>query len=601
MKRIASLGAVLALFLPFTSARPQTLSDRPALPDWGETPEQHDARMAWFRDAKFGMFIHWGLYSQLAGEWHDQTVLGGAEWIQKYLEIPSSQYSTLVKTWNPTNYNAGEWVRLMKAAGIKYICITTKHHDGFCLWPTTMNDDWNVSLMPGGKDLLKPLADACHAEGMRFCIYHSVLDWHHQDWPGRPAFNDYAQGQPDKARFKNYLYGQLKELFADYGPIGMVWFDGTWDRNVWTSQDGRELEDYTRSLQPGVILNNRSGYVPPQRKLDFEVANAYSYISAGDYISPEGEVPPTGLPGIDWETCQTMQLPNNWGYNRLVGFRPFSDLLRQLVDVTSKGGNMLLNIGPGADGGLLPQTRRCLEKFGDWMATNAESIHGTRASPFPQLPFNGRCTQKPGALYLHVFSWPQNGRLTVPASNQVKRAYLLADAGRALLTAANTLRGIEISLPKFAPDAIDSVVVVEIEGPAQVLPPARKLSVGKPVEVSSVWAGREAHLNKAHLTDGKIETIWATEEKARAGWAAVDLGQEYEVCGAMLSDAPYGRTRAFDLEAKINGEWKQITSGSTIGNDLRLGFEPVKARFFRLRIGQASDTPVVAEFQLFGQ
>lgn len=588
------LVALLAAAGPFAELH----ADDPApLP---ETPQERDARMQWFRDAKFGMFIHWGLYSQLAGEWRDKTVTGGAEWIQKYLEIPRSQYSTLVKTWNPTNYNAREWVRLMKAAGVKYICITTKHHDGFCLWPTKMNDDWNVSLTHSGKDLLKPLADACHEEGLQFCIYHSVLDWHHQEWPGRPAFNDYAKGQPDKARLKQYLYGQLKELFTNYGNIGMVWFDGTWDRSVWTSDDGKELEDYTRSLQPSVIINNRSGWMPPQRKIDFKVENAYGYIFAGDYISPEGEVPPTGLPGIDWETCQTMQLPNNWGYNRLVGFRPFSDLLHQLVDVTSKGGNMLLNIGPHADGTILPQAQRCLENFGGWMAVNAESIHGTHASPFPQLPFNGRCTQKPGVFYLHVFTWPQSGKLTVPATNKVKRAYLLADKNRAALTTVNSARGIDINLPKSAPDPIDSVVVLEIEGRPEVLPVAKTLSVGKPVEVSSVWAGRENQLNKTHITDGKRDTLWATEEKARTGWVTVDLEQELEVFEALISDAPYSRTEEFSLEAKVNGEWRKIASGSTIGNELRLNFEPVKARHFRLNIQKASDTPVVAEFQLFG-
>jgi alpha-L-fucosidase len=594
--------AVLIASLPAASALAQPAPENSTSPpEFKETPAERDARMAWFRDAKFGMFIHWGLYSQLAGEWRDKTVTGGAEWIQKYLEIPSSQYSTLVQTWNPTNYDAREWVRLMKAAGVKYVCITTKHHDGFCLWPTKTNDDWNVSLTPGGKDLLKPLADACHAEGVQFCIYHSVLDWHHSDWPGRPAFNDYVKGQPDKARFKDYLYGQLRELFTHYGPIGMVWFDGTWDRAIWTSEDGKALEDYTRSLQPSVILDNRSGWVPPQRKLDFKVENAYGYVFAGDYISPEGEVPPTGLPGIDWETCQTMQLPNNWGYNRLVGFRPFADLLHQLVDVTSKGGNMLLNIGPHADGRILPQAQRCLEKFADWMAVNAESIHGTRASPFQSLPFNGRSTQKPGVLYLHVFTWPQSGKLTVPASNTVKRAWLLADKNRAALTTVQSARGIEISLPKSAPDPIDSVVVVEIEGQPKVLPGARQTSLGKPVEVSSVWPGREGELKKDHLTDGKLNTIWATEERARAGWVTVDLEQDAEVFEALLSDAPYGRTQEFSLEAKLNGEWKKIASGTTIGNQLRLNFEPVKARYFRLNIQKASDTPVVAEFQLFGQ
>lgn len=565
-----------------------------------ETPQEHDARMQWFRDAKFGMFIHWGLYSQLAGEWQDKTVLGGAEWIQKYLDIPSSQYCPLAKTWDPSKYDAREWVRLMKAAGIKYICITTKHHDGFCLWPTKMNDDWNISLTPGGKDLLKPLADACHEEGVLFCIYHSVMDWHHPDWPVRPGFNDYAKGQPDKNRFKTYLDGQLKELFSNYGRIGMVWFDGTWDRKYWTSHDGKELEDYTRSLQPSVIINNRSGYLPPQRKLDIEVSNSYSYTFAGDYISPEGEVPSTGLPGIDWETCQTMQLPNNWGYNRLVGFRSFKDLLQQLVDVTSKGGNMLLNIGPSAEGEILPQARQCLEKFGTWMKVNGEAIHGTTASPFEQLPFDGRCTQKPGKLFLHLFKWPTNGWLALPITNKVKRAYLLAIPDQYLVVVANP-RGNKIALPAAAPDPIASVVVVEIEGTVAPSPVPKNLALGRPVTVSGEWPGREKELSKNHVNDCDLDSLWAgADEKARDGWVQIDLGEEHEVEATLLDDHTYNRTRKFEVQAQVGGQWKTLIAGTTIGSRKRETFPPVKGRLFRLVIQEATDTPVVNEFQLLG-
>jgi alpha-L-fucosidase len=595
-------GVALTVALAVTGLRGAEPEKSPAA--W-ETPQQHDARMQWFREAKFGMFIHWGLYSQLAGEWKDQTIMGGAEWIQSYVKIPSSQYSPLAKTWNPSKYNAREWVRQMKAAGIKYICITTKHHDGFCLWPTKMNDDWNISITPGGQDLLKPLAEACHEEGMQFCIYHSVLDWHHPDWPARPAFNDYAQGKPDKARFKTYLYGQLKELFSNYGPIGMVWFDGTWDSKAWTSDDGKELEDYTRSLQPSVILDNRSGYVPPQRKLDVAITNAYSYIQAGDYISPEGEVPSTGLPGLDWETCQTMQLPNNWGYNRLVGFRPFKDLLHQLVDVTSKGGNMLLNIGPSAEGEILPQARQCLDKFGAWMKVNSEAIHGTTASPFESLPFDGRCTQKRGVLYLHVFAWPADGKLLVPVTNKVKRAYLLANP-TAQVSVTTGPRGAALSLPAVAPDPIASVVAVEIEGTPEVIKPVPPLTQNKPVTASGEWSGR-ATLEKEHANDGNPETLWAGPENSREGWVQIDLGQERLVDAAKLSEGTlYKRCTAFSVQAQIGGEWKTIASGTDIGPNKPLTFPQVKARLFRLTVktgtpaGQPDGEPIIAEFQLFG-
>lgn len=249
----------------------------------------------------------------------------------------------------------------------------------------------------------------------------------------------------------------------------MIWLDGSWDREHWTSDDGKQLEDYIRSLQPTVIINNRSGYLPPQPKLDIKIENEYSYIFAGDYISPEGEVPATGLPGIDWETCQTMQLPNNWGYNRLVGFRSFVDLQHQLVDVVSKGGNMLLNIGPTGEGAITPQALGCLEKIGEWMKTNSASIHGTTANPFETLSFDGRCTQKPGKLYLHIFAWPKDSKIRVAVSNKINRAYMLSDKTKQALNVISDDKGCVITLPSTCPDPVDAVLVVELEGTPVVI------------------------------------------------------------------------------------------------------------------------------------
>jgi alpha-L-fucosidase len=455
--------ALLVASLSLIAATAETPKSDSTPPPYHDTAEKKAERMRWFNEARFGMFIHWGLYSQLGGEWRDKHVTGGAEWIQKYLAIPSSQYMPLAKSFTARDFNADEWIKAIANAGVKYICVTTKHHDGFCMWPTKLNDDWNISVTPFKRDPLKELSEACKRHGVSFCIYHSILDWHHPDWPGRPAFNDYAKGAPDKERFRNYLYGQLKELFTNYGEIGMIWLDGSWDRQHWTSEDGKQLEDFIRTLQPSVVINNRSGYLPPQPKLDIKIENSYSYVFAGDYISPEGEVPSTGLPGVDWETCQTMQLPNNWGYSRITGFRLFSDLLHQLVDVTSKGGNMLLNIGPTGEGAITPQALGCLEKFGDWMRINAEAIHGTTASPFGFLPFDGRSTRKGNVIYLHVFKWPANGKLVMPADNKVRRAWLLG-APQTTLASRSTPAGAEITVPTTAPDPIVSVIAVEIEG-----------------------------------------------------------------------------------------------------------------------------------------
>ena len=589
----------LSAALPLHAESPKTY---PVPPSYQDSPEKKAERMRWFDDARFGMFIHWGLYSTLGGEWKEKHVTGGAEWIQKYLEIPSSEYMPLADSFTAADFDADEWIRAIADGGVKYICVTTKHHDGFCMWPTKLNDDWNIRITPFGKDgrdPLKELAEACKRHGVVFCIYHSILDWHHPDWPGRPPFNDHAKGAPDKERFRNYLYGQLEELFTRYGEIGMIWLDGSWDRQHWTSEDGKQLEDFIRTLQPSVVINNRSGHLPPQPEFDFHIENTYSYVFAGDYISPEGEVPATGLPGIHWETCQTMQLPNNWGYSRIVGFRTYVDLLRQYIDVASKGGNLLLNIGPTGAGAIVPQALGCLEKFGAWSRVNGEAIHGTTASPFPQLPFDGRCTRKGETLYLHVFQWPESGSILLPAANRVKRAWLLADP-QTTLSLTPGPRGTSISLPGTAPDPVASVIAVEIEGEVQPLKAPAAVSRGIRPEVSSFWPGREEQLDAKFITDGNPSTMWAAAEMDRQASVTINLGSSYEIHGIFLSDAPYGRITDFELQALADGQWRTLRTGKRIGPSLKLPVEALAASAVRLRIKNATDTPTLAEFEVLG-
>jgi alpha-L-fucosidase len=394
--------------------------------------EPENARMQWWRDAKFGMFIHWGLYAIPAGEWNGRKVPGIGEWIMHRGKIPKEEYAKLQQQFNPTKYDPQQWVSIAKQAGVKYIVITSKHHDGFCLFDSKLTD-YDMTGTPYGKDLLKPLADACHAEGIKICWYHSIMDWHHPEAHSEKYFE--------------HMRGQLDELLTNYGEIGVLWFDGEWI-DEWTAEKGAELERQLRNKQPQLIVNNRVG----KRKR-----------SPGDFGTPEQHIPATGTPGWDWETCMTMN--NTWGYKKDDhNWKSTKDLVQKLVDIVSKGGNFLLNVGPTAEGEIPAPSVTRLKEIGQWMAVNEASIYGTTASPFKRLTW-GRCTQKPGTLYLHVFDWPQNQQLLVPAlQNDVSKAYLLCDPERNELATQRVDGNIIVRLPQQAPDPWDSVVVLQIAG-----------------------------------------------------------------------------------------------------------------------------------------
>ncbi|GJQ30483.1 MAG: hypothetical protein HBSAPP03_23670 [Phycisphaerae bacterium] len=381
------------------------------------SPTSRDDRMAWFRDARFGLFIHWGLYAIPAGQWNGQRVRGTGEWIQTNAPIQVADYEKLRDQFNPVKFDARAWARAAKQAGMKYVVITSKHHDGFALFDSAVTE-WDVMASPFKRDILKELADACRAEGLRICWYHSIMDWHHPDYLPRRKWEVRPADGAEFDRYETFMRAQLKELLTNYGKIGILWFDGEWE-DTWTHERGKALDAYVRSLQPDIIINNRVD----KGRNDMAGLNKEGDW-AGDYGTPEQEVPATGMPGVDWESCMTMN--DTWGFRADDhNWKSSTELIRTLCDIVSKGGNFLLNVGPTAEGLIPEPSLTRLADIGRWMDANSEAIYGTHAGPFPRLRF-GRCSAKPGALYLHVFDWPADGLLRVPGlRNRVTAARIL--------------------------------------------------------------------------------------------------------------------------------------------------------------------------------
>src|SRR5579862_8935308 len=362
----AALVLSLSLTLSLASAQPS------ADPHANETKEQRDARMKWLREARFGMFIHWGLYSVPAGTWNGKRIGGIGEWIMNTGKIPVDRYAALATQFNPTLFDADKWAQVAKDAGMKYMVITAKHHDGFAMFHS-LTDPYNIyDATPFKRDPIAELSAACKRRGIRFGVYYSqAQDWHH---PGGAAYGghwDKAQDGDLHAYVKNIAAPQVRELLTKIKPA-VLW----WDTSVGMSTE--DIDELTAAFgeDPGLIANNRLGNGVP-----------------GDTETPEQYIPPTGYPGRDWETCMTIN--DTWGYKSFdTNFKSVPTLVHNLVDIASKGGNYLLNVGPEPSGLIpAPEVER-LKAVGGWLKANGQSIYATSASPFKRLPFKGRATVK---------------------------------------------------------------------------------------------------------------------------------------------------------------------------------------------------------------
>ena len=518
---------------------------------------------AW-RKLKFGLFVHWGPVSlkgteigwSRGGERRGRTGRGA---------IPAEVYDNLYKTFNPVEFDADQWVAIAKAAGMRYMVFTTKHHDGFSMFDTKLTDYRITSPeSPYGRDVVKQLADACHEGGLWWGIYYSPVDWYHPDY--RTATH---------AKYIEFLHGQLGELLTNYGRVDIMWFDGLGGSAAdWNSPPMFKM---IRSLQPEIIINNRGGL-------------------PGDYDTPEQRI---GQMQIDrpWETCMT--ICHQWAWKPDDRMKSLKDCLQTLVKVVGGDGNLLFNVGPMPDGRIEPRQVERLKEMGEWLARYGESIYETRGGPFRRGTW-GTATHKDDKIYLHLLAPERDTVILPPIEKKIVSSSVLTGG---TVTVKQTDESIEISVPKADRQEIDTIVVLQLDGPAAEAKPGRlasgSVAAGKKASASNVYRKMVGEYGPAMAFDDDPETRWATDVGTPEAWLEVDLGGPQTVDRAMISESYAYRVEKFELEAKEGDQWNTFARGSRIGEGCMVKFDPVTAQSIRLNILEASEGPTIWEFQLF--
>jgi alpha-L-fucosidase len=526
------------------------------------TPAPDPERLQWWTDARFGMFIHWGPVSLKGTEigWSrggDRRGYGS-----KGDEIPVEVYDNLYKEFNPTRFNAKEWVALAQAAGMKYMVFTSRHHDGFSMFDTRANDYKITSpASPFRRDVVKELADAAHAAGLPFGVYYSQPNWQHPD-----AFT------PDRhERYLEYLRTQVRELCSNYGRLDIFWFDGLGKSAQ--DYDGEGLVKIIRGLQPQININDRTGLTE-------------------DHDTPEQRV---GKFQNDraWESCIT--ICQQWAWKPNDTLKSLQQCLQTLVTCAGGDGNLLFNVGPMPTGEIESRQVERLKEMGAWLAKNGDSIYGTRGGPWKPTKALVS-TRKGNRVFLHVFR-SDDGRVELPnLPRQVKSATRFGGGTVKLTQAAGKLT---LTLDPAALDPLDTIIRLELDGSAMDVP---VMAIGGESSLrataSNVYQQQTSDYGPQAAFDNDADTRWATDSGTRQAWIVADLGKPRRIQRVRIEEALQERVQQFEFQYRDGETWKTVFTGQKLGPSFQQQFEAVTAREFRLNILDATDGPTISEIKL---
>jgi len=536
------------------------------------SPVQPESIRKW-QDARFGMFIHWGPVSLTGYEigWSRGTQ-PPIPWLHGR-QTPIEEYDNLYKRFNPTQFDADEWVAIAKAAGMRYMVLTTKHHDGFCLWDTKQTD-YNIMNTPFKRDVVKELAEACKKGGIEFGAYYSTCDWRHPDFPLTSPGGSVARETHNLDRYTDYLKAQTKELLS-YGPLSTLWYDVP---QKFDTERGAGIINMARAIQPDIVINDRTGH-------------------KGDFDTPEQHVGGFQI-SRPWETCMT--ICEQWAWKPDDKMKSLKVCIQTLIRTNGGDGNLLFNVGPQPDGLIEARQVERLKEMGAWLSKNGDAVYGTRGGPW-KPSYQMVSTRKGDRIYLHLLS-KMDGPISVPALPvAIKSAKLLNGQSITITTGGDSHSFV---VPEGSWDEIDTIVELTIKGDTLSIAPLKAATrPGIPGAKASVSAveNDDPKLSAEMVLDGDPETYWAAPKGTHEAWLQIDFARETTFHGIQIEEAlcQHGsRVKKFELQKNDGGTWTTFHQGNGLGAHFKVSFSPVTTRAIRLQILDAAREPAIAEIMI---